>query len=451
MVDVTVSTQLQQWSFDKPSEVRPGRSDSAASSPDLYDQDTVRIDTSAVEGSKDLDSKETLFQERYLSSEEDLSPMEADSDDGSMHEMEEQVFSVKRMSIARFDKGQSCDTAVLVSYVSAGRPKVIEVPNPSTSPIREKIGQAERTERTERAASIALPAQTMRLRLADRASRLSLALTSRSRSSSPAVSRRPSVSKASSTKEQSPLRATDSSSSLTNSSTKSTTSPTSENLVHPPTAAAAPLPRPVSRTSSLYITTIRSPSTPFPSLMTPTSPEPHTFLSSDPYENSTTSAASPIIKSAPHRRLRSISQKLSLARIAISPTTKKWDSRVNGRPAMPPTPGSATIPTTPMSAPLTSSSSPKAKLRRNSRLVPRGANEREPPLEMPTMPQSAVERPSSRRMTKLVPRGADERAPPLELPPFPDDESSDAVSSVKTRTVRKRKSLMDFNQIKKLM
>jgi hypothetical protein len=49
---------------------------------------------------------------------------------------------------------------------------------------------------------------------------------------------------------------------------------------------------------------------------------------------------------------------------------------------------------------------------------------------------------------KLVPRGADEREPILELPDFPDDldapPTPDPVVGLKKKTVRKRKSLMDL-------
>jgi hypothetical protein len=44
--------------------------------------------------------------------------------------------------------------------------------------------------------------------------------------------------------------------------------------------------------------------------------------------------------------------------------------------------------------------------------------------------------------SKLVARGADERAPILELPPFPAEDAG--MDSLKTRRVRKRRSLMDL-------
>jgi len=57
-------------------------------------------------------------------------------------------------------------------------------------------------------------------------------------------------------------------------------------------------------------------------------------------------------------------------------------------------------------------------------------------MDRPPMPD--------RSKTQLVARGANERAPTLELPPFPDADASSANSSIKSRRIRKRKSLMDL-------
>ncbi|KAF2260618.1 hypothetical protein CC78DRAFT_388931 [Lojkania enalia] len=463
MVDVAVSAQLQQWTFEKPTTtttttlVRPDRSGSSASSPDLYNNDpeTLRIDAAAVDEPQRLDSNESLsLQERYLSSEEDLSPMEMDSesdfeDDVSIHDFQEQCLSARKMSISKVEAGKSCDLAVMVSYVSAGRPKMIDLAT-GGSPIRET---------TQRSASLAqLPiAAISKLRKADGASRHSFVAATRSattsRSSSPVCEvRRPSTGHIPFSHNNSSLRIADSSSSFTDGSVRSSSPPASEDSTRPASAATShPPPR-----SSLYISstvnTTNNQSTsssriPFPPL-TPLSPEPHSFLSSDPYENSTTSAASPIIKSGAHKRLRSISQRLSLAKIAITPSTKKWDSRVNGRPGMPPTPATPYTPMTPMTAPPTTTSnsvsSPKNRLRRNSR-ASRPSSMRGPSPETPPVPILHPAPQPRRPAQKLVPRGAGEREPILELPPCPDEsETVEPVAEVKVKRVRKRKSLMDL-------
>lgn len=463
MVDVAVSTQLQQWTFAKPSST-----DTSAPAPELYngDNETLRIEADAVDTSTDIDSKETLsFQERYLSSEEDLSPMEGnsenehenddddseyDADDVSIHEAnKENFYHARKMSIARFENGKSFDRAVIVSYVSAGRAKVVNLANANIgSPARPTA---------QRSASLAqLPiAAINKLRQADQSSRLSLTVsTSATRSISPAStveSRRPSTSHLPfSHKNNSSLHVSDSSSFTTRSSSPSI----HEAPLRPVSTLANLQPRSSLRISSALRPNRASSLQPFPPL-TPQSPEPHSFLNTDPYEHSTTTSASPIIKQSPHKRLRSISQKLSLAKIAITPSSKKWDSRVNGKPNMPPTPGTPYSPMTPQTAPVTSSgfsafSSPKNRLRRNSRIsLSRPGSVRGASPEVPPVPTLTQDNSPRKLVQKLVPRGADERAPILELPPCPDNVTApntptDPMSSIKSRRVRKRKSLMDL-------
>ena len=71
--------------------------------------------------------------------------------------------------------------------------------------------------------------------------------------------------------------------------------------------------------------------------------------------------------------------------------------------------------------------------KRASRMMPRGADEREPPFELQPVPAELSE---SKQRLKMVPRGADERAPLIELPPFPANN----VPDIKTRRLRKRLS-----------
>ncbi|KAF2871287.1 hypothetical protein BDV95DRAFT_495053 [Massariosphaeria phaeospora] len=446
MVDVQVSAQLQQWSFEKPSLARPERSDSSASSPDLYhnDPETLRLDTAAVEAPQHRDSTATLetrsFQERYMSSEEDLSPLEhgsdsEDDDDVSIHDFEKECLSARRMSVSRWAKGKSCDLAITVSYVSVGRPKMIEL---ATERVGSPILEREPAQRTSSLAQLPIAALN-KLRKTDQPSRFSLRFSSsRPRSISPAASvepQRPATGRMPVSQNSS-----ESLSFLSTSSPRSGSPAASEPYARPSSAAAFTNAQP---RSSLYVVANAnrvSRTAPFPPL-TPQSPEPHAFLNSDPYENTTTNAASPLIKSTSHRRLRSISQKLSLAKIAITPSTKKWDSRINGRPNMPPTPSTPHTPLTPQTAPLTmSTSSPVNRLRRNSR-ISRPSSVREPFSEVPPVP--SLKSSPHKHAQKMVARGACEREPMLELPPFLDEKST-AAPTIKARRVRKRKSLMDL-------
>lgn len=72
-------------------------------------------------------------------------------------------------------------------------------------------------------------------------------------------------------------------------------------------------------------------------------------------------------------------------------------------------------------------------------------------MELPTPPeektQAQIVRPKSMIRQKLIPRGADEREPTLELPPFPSDGESERsiappMPERKRPTMKKRKSLL---------
>jgi hypothetical protein len=485
MADVRVSTQLQQWTFEKsPITSRPERSDSSSSSPDLshLEPETLRIDQAAAAVQKAQNmvaSNRASFQERYLSSEEDLSPMDGNSSDDydsdvSIHEVK-QCFQARKMSVSKWDKGLPCDMAVTVSYVVAGRPKVIDCAS-LASPVRENV---------RRRASLQHPPLAPTVDDQRKQARRSMMpSTSTTRSNSPAISidsLRPSTSRAPyAHSNKSGLNISDSASSHMSSSTRSSSPSVSEKAQKPtrPASAAGSL-HPLSRRSSIFhlasanhtmsivsspnSATDRSTTYQMPPLdrsttgsmapPTPLSPEPHAFLSSDPYESTNINSASPIIKSPPHKRLRSISARLSLAKIAITPSTRKWDSRINGKPGqMPLTPASPYSPMTPQSAPLAAGpgASPLKKLQRNSRMMQRSSTIASPvsSSEMPDvtlMPAPPTRRFASERM---IARGADEREPMLELPPFPEELNMDTASlshgSVKSRKIRKRKSLMDL-------
>lgn len=464
MADVAaVSTQLQQWSFEKLASTRPARSDSTASSPDLshHEPETLRIQAAAVHAATSpAGTDAATFQQRYLSSEEDLSPMDANSSDDddnydsdvSIHEATAtpatpSFFRARTMSISRRDTLKSGDMAVTVSYVSAGRPKMIQL---AQSPVCEPPARSASLAQLPIAAINALRQQDNRTR--------SLILNPMHRSASPAPStgpRRPSTgSRPYAHSNKSAMLFSDSQSSLhSGDSTPRSSSPSvsekSATSTRPVSAAGSSYqPR-----SSLYVVSsarsnigsnLRGP-------LTPQSPAPHAFLSSDPYENATTNAASPIIKQSPHKRLRSISRRLSLARIAIAPS-KKYDSRGYGTRAgnMPLTPSTPHTPMTPQTAPLPTSTGMN-KLRRNSRMMSssssRPGTARGPSPDIPPMPVRSITSTSfspqkSASSSKMVARGADEREPILELPPCPVPDV--AMGNLKTRRVRKRKSLMDL-------
>jgi hypothetical protein len=473
MADVTVSAQLQHWTFEKQSHAtrseRSG-SDSSASSPILCDgaPETLRFDTAPAQQPSPAPRKESIvLQDRYMSSEEALSPAddgssdsEYDYDDVVIHDPTKEC-KARTMSISRWDKGKSCDMAVMVSYAFVGRPKVVELDCRSpTTDLPPPLQQ--------RSASVAnLPMAAISQLRKDAAQRLSmkvpaskqLSSTPPSRTTTPPVeleSRRPSTSYSPSTKNASTLNLTESASTASSFQTAPSTrsiSPAVDELLARP--SLAPIDVPSSARSSVYVPSYsrsalsRTQTT--QSLWappTPSSPAAHAFLSSDPYENSNTHSASPIIKAGPHKRLRSISMKLALAKIAIGPSKKTYDARINGK--VPPTPSTPYTPTTPQTAPLDGSSSfiSPQKLRRASTILrPKSRHDstRGPSPEfappVPVMNSSSV---ASKRMSKMAPRGANEREPTLVLPPCPSDTDDDGMSSFKSRTLKKRKSLMSL-------
>ncbi|KAJ4993461.1 hypothetical protein SVAN01_01009 [Stagonosporopsis vannaccii] len=475
MADAIVSTPLPQWNYEKPSITHTTRtersgSDSSASSPNLCndDHETLRLDTAATQPIK---KGSISLQDRYMSSEEDLSPAcedsgsesEYDYDDAVIEDLTQQCHSAKRMSVSRWNQGKSCDTAVKVSYAFVGRPKVVELN--LGSPVLE------RPMLTQRSASLAnLPATaTSRLQKADQVQRHSLNVMPMCKAPNSPLSRpisplaiveprRPSTSYSPSSK-TSTLNLGD----LTSTASSIDTAPSSRSaspaVVAPARPASATTEGASSRRSSVYIPTGARPelhriqTTQAPSRHshqvappTPMSPATHAFLNTDPFAKPAANTAIPANKPSTHRRLRSISMKLSLARIAITPSSKK---NTNNTPASPYTP------LTPQTAPIEASSgfaSPMPnKLRRASTILrpkSRGGEEsRGPSPDMAPPPVPVLNRASTmgfpQRQSRMVARGANEREPTLVLPPFTDMDAN-PVANVKTGKLRKRKSLMDL-------
>jgi hypothetical protein len=471
MADVTMAAQLQQWTFEKQSHAtrseRSG-SDSSASSPILCDSapETLRIDSVSTQQPCPASRKESIvLQDRYMSSEEALSPADEGSD--SEYDYDDVIINdptkegkARTMSISRWDKGKSCDMAVMVSYAFVGRPKVVELdcrsPTLELPPLQQ------------RSSSLAnLPISAITQLRKEASQRLSMKImptnrlssTPASRAKTPPVepeSRRPSTSYSPSTKNASTLNLADSDSTASSFQTASSMrsiSPAVDELLARPTLT--PIAIPSSARSSVYVpsysrnTISRTQTTQSQwAPPTPSSPAAHAFLSSDPYETSNTHSASPIIKAGPHKRLRSISMKLALAKIAIGPSKKTYDARIDGK--VPNTPATPYTPLTPQTAPLEGRSSfiSPQKLRRASTILrPKsrgGESFRGPSPEFaPPVPAMNMSTAALKRMSKMQARGANEREPTLVLPPCPSDDD-DPMASFKSRTLKKRKSLMSL-------
>ncbi|KAJ4373633.1 hypothetical protein N0V86_007776 [Didymella sp. IMI 355093] len=475
MANAVVSTQLPQWNYGKPTittRTERSGSDSSASSPNLCNEEheTLRLNTAATQTIK---KGSISLQDRYMSSEEDLSPAcedsgsesEYDYDDAVIEDLTQQCHSAKRMSVSRWNQGKSCDTAVKVSYAFVGRPKVVELN--LGSPVLE------RPILTQRSASLAnLPATAAlnKLEKADQAQRHSLnvmpvskrPISPLARPISPLAVievRRPSTSYSPSSK-TSTLNLGD----LTSTASSIDTAPSSRSAspaISAPVRPASATPEGAfARRSSVYVPTgarpelqrIQTTQTHFRhshqmAPPTPMSPATHAFLNTDPFAKPPAATAIPANKPSTHRRLRSISMKLSLARIAITPSSSKKNT--NNTPASPYTP--LTPQTAPIEATSGFSSPMPNKLRRASTILrpkSRGGEEsRGPSPDMAPPPIPALNRASTmgvpQRQSKMVARGANEREPTLVLPPFTDLDAN-PMASVKSGKLRKRKSLMDL-------
>ena len=474
MANAIVSTHLPQWNFEKPTittRTERSGSDSSASSPNLCndDHDTLRLDTAATQPIK---KGSISLQDRYMSSEEDLSPAcedsgsesEYDYDDAVIEDLTQQCHSAKRMSMSRWNQGKSCDTAVKVSYAFVGRPKVVELN--LGSPVLE------RPMMTQRSASLAnLPETAMsKLQKADQVQRHSLnvmpvskrpvsPLTRPISPLAPIEPRRPSTSYSPSSK-TSTLNLSDLASTASSINTAPSSRSASPAVAAPVRPASATPEVASSRRSSVYVCTgarpelqrIQTTQTQFRhshqiAPPTPMSPATHAFLNTDPFAKPAANTTIPANKPSSHKRLRSISMKLSLARIAINPSSSKKNT--NNNPASPYTP------LTPQTAPIEATSGFSSpfpnKLRRASTILrPKsrgGEDSRGPSPDMAPPPVPVLNRANtmgvSQRQPKMIARGANEREPTLVLPPFTDMDDNHAAS-VKSAKLRKRKSLMDL-------
>jgi hypothetical protein len=442
------SPHLQQWSFDKPAlSIRPDRSgsDSSASSPSLCTpNETLRVDVAAATAHASpvpvLAKGSIALQERYMSSEENLSPAGDDSDDSASEDEYDYEDAVIEECISMAPLNKTNNTAVRLSYAFVGRPKVVEMMSPTTdrapSPLELPVLQ-------QRSASLASLPTFNKPQTPRPSQRMSLGVTPKStRPISPLAAiepRRPSTSYSPSSKQSShsDLAETASNASLQ-------TAPTSRSA----SLASEPPVRPVLQRIQTTQSHFRR--SHMPPASSPMSPAPHSFLNTDPYESSITPSIPQVKQSSSHRRLRSISMKLSLARIAITPSSKK-DARNSMSSKGQQMPASPFTPSTPQTAPLEGSSgfmSPMPnRLRRASTIMrpksrgsdsSRGPSPDMAPPPMPSMNRASTMQPF--RQSRMVARGANEREPTLVIPPCPEAE----LNEMTIKKLRKRKSLMDL-------
>ncbi|KAJ9659478.1 hypothetical protein H2201_007369 [Coniosporium apollinis] len=361
----------------------------------------------------------TLFQDRYMSSEEDLSPIEVNLDDTlSVNDEVADYVTARPVTIGPSKPKKSGDLAVVVSMASVGRPKMVDLPSPTA------------VARTSRIFSLGSPS------LITKPSHSDLVRTSTSSTTSmPAASTegRPPAPRAVSVQLLSTSRASTrsiSTGSETPSWTSSTTKAGSSHRSSSPTSILKPLNSPYrSSLASIPLTSAcptlkaaTSAQAPLPAYTRPKTPS---FLSSDPFPS--IHEADPAAKPS-HSRLRSLSRVFSTARMAVSSSKKGTDNRNSTpNPSRPSTPTAPALP--PRRPSMTRPQTAGAGARASVML----------PLTTPADNASEWDKPRSK--PKMVARGAAERAPTIELPPFPDEEDDKEVE-FKRRRLGRRKSFL---------
>lgn len=359
-----LNSQFQQWAFEKSMLEAEQRSPSESSSAEFYEaEEKVRIKPNLEELKRTIEEQKSpaMFNEKYMSSEEALSPTDQEceeSDDGSIHEGETSI------------KFAVCDMAVAICIISVGKAKVVDVPIPSLTSSPSVGSEVERPERID-----SMP----------RMSTVPRKPVLRERNPHRPVSR--------------PLQSRNSYSDIH-----------TQAIPEIPTHTFNPSDEIDSQHSSMLRTFTTQPiayslSREIPSPYSTAHPS---FLSQDPF------ADSPPPRTQ-HSRLRSLSQKIG--RFALyGPSGKPADE--------------------------TGQDSEPFKVQKVSTSNNLHQDSLQPQSQAPEVLMTPE--PSSVLKRKMIPRGAAERAPPIEIPPCPYDLDDDTDLVPKQERVRRRKSLIGF-------
>jgi hypothetical protein len=317
------------------------------SSADFYDaEEKIRLTPHPLEDPPSLEAQKSpmILDDRYLSSEEALSPMADTTESGT----EDDMTSIYETEILTPTHIGRCKMAIAVCIISVGRPRIIDLPTPSLSPASSMSSKFSRPSRVD-----SLPSHSPAL-----SPNIGLGVIPRPLHHQPT-----------------PIEEERPNTSYTQDSVALEESPKSERTQSPIPLSAASTP---------------------------------SFLDTDPFANTAPRLAN-------HSRLRNLSQKFS--RIAILNASKP-DSYPS---ILPPTP------TTKLKKSILS--------RRGS--VQSSRSPMEPSFGTTGRPDSPKPR------SRMVPRGAAERAPPIELPPFPGDDDEGVNMGGKINIIR-RKSVLRF-------
>jgi hypothetical protein len=329
------------WAFEKEVLEDSQRSPSETSSAGFAEiQDNFRLAPTMEEIKRTIvEHKSPVFNERYMSSEEALSPAEHDSDTGA--EDDDSVFELGIAAPLRFTV---CDMAVAIYIISVGKPKIVNIPVPSltSSPSTGSNDSGRASWMPKRRSTTATPLKPiLRQRNPNRPNLATL------------------YSAPSFTEVHTTTTATTSNTSSNNSPALSSSSETT-----PPSSSYSDSTGHNSRRSSMFrsYSITSSPKKEFTVNRASTT---HSFLDHDPYEN----ASPPQHKR--HSRFRNLSQKIKLPRFGKSNNVTEDDAEAQEERPFSPRPMSMIF-----------SQSPPAR----RKMVARGAAEREPTIEIPPCP-----------------------------------------------------------------
>jgi hypothetical protein len=327
---------FQTWSFEKAMLEAQQHSPSNSSSSEFFDE-KVRItpDLEAFKKTVRDQKSSAMFDERYMSSEEALSPMENDS---SAEDVEEREVIVLKSAV-KF--------AVAICILSVGKPKIVDVPVPSltSSPSLQSSSGDKNSSNESFLIRPPTPVRSIK-RKAIPLSEISKNLAIRPRPSSELLASKPAL-----------------------------------EMIH------TQIPKDATQTISSASTT-------------------PAFLTQDPFESKQPARMG-------HSRFRNISQKFTRFALYSPGLPQKTDI-----------------------SPTSVSKRSLNTLQKHSITTSTQVHDRSLSPQSPSPTPALAKR-------KMIPRGAAERAPPIEIPPFPDDELEE-LTPLRLHKIRRRKSVLGF-------
>jgi hypothetical protein len=352
-LDPSIPHHFQSWSFKEAMIEAEQRSPSEASSSDFFDaEEKLKVTSTMEDITKTLEKRKSapVINERYLSSEEALSPLEHNLSSDAEDEFDDDLGSIHEVDFSKPIRFGSCDMAIAVCIISVGRPRVINVEIPSPSSTSSSKFQR--------------PYRSTSLQARDSAS------------PTPPARKRPTP------------------------TLQTQLSPTPFAAPTTPTTISTPTPLTGTTTShnssSVYAYSPWAHSAHMSSMHSLSANNTPAFLSTDPFENANHAKRPSTPKHGGHSRLRNLSQKISRFTMNSATPAEPSSQEQSDQPAPPKQRKIQRKTSMHHSSPqhlslINSLLEPQQKFTIERKMVPqkmvaRGAAERAPPLELPPFP-----------------------------------------------------------------